>query len=181
MLVNIAHKTLLCAQTTGPFNLGTTHHVCTILKNLLKNSEYQDTKIIYYTSAEPADITNAMYLLGVCSAPSCPPHPPSNLHTHNIGRAAAGRLLCASWWSCLCVCCVCVCVCVCVWVCVCVRGRERARARARRLLCCCLRLCLCCLCVCEREKMTERERERERACARRLHASPPRPSRVGAM
>jgi hypothetical protein len=48
----------------GPFNLGTTHHVCTILKNLLKNPEYLTTKIIYYTSSESSDITNAIYLLG---------------------------------------------------------------------------------------------------------------------
>eukprot|EP00277_Geminigera_cryophila_P000306 CAMPEP_0179427936 /NCGR_PEP_ID=MMETSP0799-20121207/13741_1 /TAXON_ID=46947 /ORGANISM="Geminigera cryophila, Strain CCMP2564" /LENGTH=684 /DNA_ID=CAMNT_0021203195 /DNA_START=314 /DNA_END=2365 /DNA_ORIENTATION=+ len=48
----------------GPFNLGTTQHVNSILKNLLTNPEYRSTKIIYYCSAEPTDITNAIYLLG---------------------------------------------------------------------------------------------------------------------
>ena len=48
----------------GPFNLGTTHHVCTILKNLLKNPDFANTKIIYYCFVESSDITNAIYLLG---------------------------------------------------------------------------------------------------------------------
>ena len=48
----------------GPFNLGTTHHVGTILKNLLKNPTYRATKIVYYCTAEPTDITNAVYLMG---------------------------------------------------------------------------------------------------------------------
>ena len=48
----------------GPFNLGTTHHVCTILNNLLKNPDFANTKIIYYCFVESSDITNAIYLLG---------------------------------------------------------------------------------------------------------------------
>jgi len=56
-------------RRAGPFNLGTTHHVCTILKNLLKNPEFSQTTIIYYTSQDPIDITNAIFLLGAFSCP----------------------------------------------------------------------------------------------------------------
>ena len=38
--------------------------MCHILKVLLSNEEYRHTKIIYYTSQEPSDVTNAIYLIG---------------------------------------------------------------------------------------------------------------------
>ena len=63
LLVRFARYVPFCADF-GPFNLATTHHVCHILKVLLSNEEYRNTKIIYYTTQEASDVTNAVYLLG---------------------------------------------------------------------------------------------------------------------
>jgi len=47
----------------GPLNLGTTHQVCTHIQNMLARLP-PNTKIVYYTSTFPSDITNSIYLLG---------------------------------------------------------------------------------------------------------------------
>jgi len=48
----------------GPFNLGMTHHFCEVLKDLLRMPRMANGKIVYFTSTDPNDITNAMFLLG---------------------------------------------------------------------------------------------------------------------
>ena len=59
----------------GPLNLGVTLHVSSVFRNLLLKSEYKTTKLIYYCSTDPKDITNAMYLLGsfLCLYLGCSP------------------------------------------------------------------------------------------------------------
>ena len=52
----------------GPFNLGMTHHFCEVLKDQLRMPRMANVKIVYFTSTQPNDITNAMFLLGTdCS------------------------------------------------------------------------------------------------------------------
>ena len=46
----------------GPFNLGMTHHFSKVLKDLLRKPA--NDKIVYFTSTDPNDITNAVFLLG---------------------------------------------------------------------------------------------------------------------
>ena len=55
--------TPFCAEF-GPLNLGTTHRMCKKLHALLTSPEHGRTKIIFCTSTEPTDITNAIALLG---------------------------------------------------------------------------------------------------------------------
>ena len=57
------HYMPFCADF-GPLNLGTTHQICKQLRVLLSRPTLQDSKIIFYTSHEPSDITNAIFLLG---------------------------------------------------------------------------------------------------------------------
>ena len=55
----------------GPFNLGMTHHFCEVLKDLLRMPRMANVKIVYFTSTQPNDITNAIFLLGTdCSQKS---------------------------------------------------------------------------------------------------------------
>jgi len=50
--------TLACVRT------GTLHHICQALVKALLNPELQDVRIVYYTSQDPRDVTNSIYLLG---------------------------------------------------------------------------------------------------------------------
>jgi hypothetical protein len=50
--------TLACVRT------GTLHHICQALEKTLLNPEFQDVRVVYYTSQEPRDLTNSIYLLG---------------------------------------------------------------------------------------------------------------------
>ena len=43
---------------------GTLHHICQALAKALFNPEFQDVRIVYYTSQDPRDVTNSIYLLG---------------------------------------------------------------------------------------------------------------------
>ena len=43
---------------------GTLHHICQALAKALFNPEFQDVRIVYYTSQDPRDVTNVIYLLG---------------------------------------------------------------------------------------------------------------------
>ena len=46
----------------GPFNLGTTHQVVRVLRKVLASRP--DAKIVFYTTRRPADVANAVFLLG---------------------------------------------------------------------------------------------------------------------
>jgi cell division cycle 14 len=48
----------------GPFNLGTLHHICQALVKTVLNPKLQDFRVVYYTSQDPRDVTNSIYLLG---------------------------------------------------------------------------------------------------------------------
>lgn len=52
----------LCADF-GPFNLGTTHHVCAMLSRVFRDKS-ADLPVVWVCSDEPADVTNAAFLLG---------------------------------------------------------------------------------------------------------------------
>ena len=46
---------------------GTLHHICQVLKSLLKcshNDSVPATKVVMYTSQDPTDVTNSIFLLG---------------------------------------------------------------------------------------------------------------------
>ena len=51
-------STLACVRT------GTLHHICQALEKTLLNPELKDVRVVYYTTQEPRDLTNAIYLLG---------------------------------------------------------------------------------------------------------------------
>ena len=46
----------------GPYNLGTTHQVTSILRKALRSR--LDVTVVFYTTRCPADVVNAVYLLG---------------------------------------------------------------------------------------------------------------------
>jgi cell division cycle 14 len=51
----------------GPVDLGSTHHVCTVLKQVLQRIEAEGTneeRVVFYTTRKPTDVANAIYLLG---------------------------------------------------------------------------------------------------------------------
>lgn len=62
----------------GPFNLGTTHHVCNILNRALEQAvvNQRRAKIVLYTTKQPTDIANAIYLIGafLCLHLGATPH-----------------------------------------------------------------------------------------------------------
>ena len=44
---------------------GTLHHICQALAKTLLNPElHRDVRVVYYTSQDPRDVTNSIYLLG---------------------------------------------------------------------------------------------------------------------
>ena len=43
---------------------GTLHHICQALNKTIHNAELETTKLVYYTSKDPRDVTNAIFLLG---------------------------------------------------------------------------------------------------------------------
>ena len=43
---------------------GTLHHICQALNKTIRDPELQDTKLVYYTSQDPKDVTNGIILLG---------------------------------------------------------------------------------------------------------------------
>ena len=43
---------------------GTLHHICQALAPSLLNPKLQDVRVVYFTSQDPRDVTNAIYLLG---------------------------------------------------------------------------------------------------------------------
>ena len=51
----------LCADF-GPYNLGTTHQVISILRKAFRSRS--DATVVFYTTHCPADVVNAVYLLG---------------------------------------------------------------------------------------------------------------------
>jgi len=53
--------TPFCADF-GPFNLGTTHHVVYVLRKALASRP--DARVVFYTTRLPADVANAVFLLG---------------------------------------------------------------------------------------------------------------------
>jgi hypothetical protein len=48
----------------GPLNLGKTDKACEMLKELLTSPKYHRTKLVYYTSLDANETTNAIFLLG---------------------------------------------------------------------------------------------------------------------
>ena len=44
---------------------GTLHHICQALEKTLLDPELQDVLVVYYTTQEPRDLTNDIYLLDV--------------------------------------------------------------------------------------------------------------------
>jgi cell division cycle 14 len=52
------------AADFGPFNLGTVHYICKAIGKKLQDPELEETRVVYYTSQHPKDITNAIFLLG---------------------------------------------------------------------------------------------------------------------
>ena len=48
----------------GPFNLGMTHHFLLVLDELFKTTCMCEDKLVYYTSPNASDVTNAIFLLG---------------------------------------------------------------------------------------------------------------------
>ena len=43
---------------------GTVHHICQALAKTLLNPGLQDFRVVYYTSQDPRDVTNSIFLLG---------------------------------------------------------------------------------------------------------------------
>ena len=84
----------------GPLNLGKTDKACEMLKELLTSPKYHRTKLVYYTSLDANETTNAIFLLGSFLV----------LHLSATSEDA---------WAPFCTLqgagvCVCVCVCVCI-------------------------------------------------------------------
>ncbi|EKX43467.1 hypothetical protein GUITHDRAFT_52246, partial [Guillardia theta CCMP2712] len=48
----------------GPFNLGMTKHFLDTFEDMLRRAEMKSLKLVYYTSTNPCDVSNAIYLLG---------------------------------------------------------------------------------------------------------------------
>ena len=66
---NVAHATGRAGPSRNltPHALdraGTLHHICQALSKTLMNPELQDTRVVYYTSQDPRDVTNSICLLG---------------------------------------------------------------------------------------------------------------------
>jgi hypothetical protein len=51
-------------RSTLSVRAGTLHHICQSLVKTVLDPKLQDFRIVYYTSQDPRDVTNSIYLLG---------------------------------------------------------------------------------------------------------------------
>ena len=54
----VSLRSALCVRA------GTLHHICQALVNTVLDPKLQDFRIVYYTSQDPRDVTNSIYVLG---------------------------------------------------------------------------------------------------------------------
>ena len=55
---------VVCVAALACVIAGTLHHICQALAKTLFNPELQNVRVVYYTSQDPRDVTNSIYLLG---------------------------------------------------------------------------------------------------------------------